>query len=528
MQVRRRRYDRTVLVPGQELKGQDSYTVAETVGEGGYAIVYRAMSSKRVPVALKEFLPGTSVVEREQVRQLFLHERDVLWRLRSHPHLPDLVEAFAQDGMHYLVLEFVQGEALRERLDRAGAIEADEAGVLSLQLARAVASLHLNGIVHHDIKPGNVKIGPSGLAVLLDLGSARAVASDSAHLRPLVRTAEGYAVEAGPATQVAGTEGYMAPELRAMVSADCLQSDFTLDVFSLGCTIYEMVVGQRLSQDDIDTMNEAKLAQAVEEVADRSPVLAMPVARSLSICSDERYGSAQELLADLETIIPPQPAVVKEVLDFDMSPDGRGVELPLVIRNVGGGSLEGSVRSLHPAMSFVRRDGTRTREIAFRGNANVVRVLAESEQDSAAETKGTVEVRTDHGQVSVICRMRREYSGLVQLHASPHQLRLEVTRQTIQQALVKVRNKGQRGGEVCVETTRPDLVEVIPADVYLEPNGEAEFCIRPASATLPSGTSRVVVRFRVESGESQVSVEVTLRVRDGSPGGGRGLLRRGR
>ena len=515
MQVRRRRYDRTVLVPGQELKGQDSYTVAETVGEGGYAIVYRAMSSKRVPIALKEFIPGTSVVERQEMQQLFLRERDVLWRLRSHPHLPDLVEAFAQDGMHYLALEFVQGESLRERLDRAGAIEADEAGVLSLQLARAVASLHMNGIVHHDIKPGNVKIGPGGLAVLLDLGSARAVASDSAHLRPLARSASGYAVEAGPATQVTGTEGYMAPELREMVRADCLQSDFALDVFSLGCTIYEMVMGQRLSQEDIDTMDEAKLAQAVEEVTARSPVLAPLVARSLSICPDERYGSAQEVLADLEALIPPQPAVVKEVLDFDMSPEGRVVELPLVIRNVGGGNLEGSVRSLHPAIDFLRRDGTRTREIAFRGNANVVRVVAESEQDSATETKGMVEIRTDHGQVSVICRMRREYSGLVQLRVSPHQLRLEVTRQTIQQALVKVQNEGQRGGKVCAETAQPDLVEVIPADVYLEPKGEAEFCIRPASAVLPSGIGRVVVLFRAESGESQAPVEVTLRVRDG-------------
>src|SRR5574340_208554 len=136
MQVRRRRYDRTVLVPGQTLTGQDSYRVTDVIGEGGYSVVYSAASSRNVPVAIKEFIPGVTVTERQELHETYLHEREVLWGLRLDPHLPALVEAFSADGMNYLVQEFVPGESLQDRMNRLGPVPPSEVAPLVLQLAQ--------------------------------------------------------------------------------------------------------------------------------------------------------------------------------------------------------------------------------------------------------------------------------------------------------------------------------------------------------------------------------------------------------
>ena len=519
MQVRRRRYDRTVLVPGQTLQSQERYAVGEEIGEGGYAIVYSATTSKGQRVALKEFIPGNSVVEREQVRRLFLRERDVLWGLRMHPHLPDLIEAFSQDGLHYLVLEFVEGESLRERIDREGPIPPDQVGPLSLQLTRAVASLHTHGIVHHDIKPGNVKLGPTGLAVLLDLGSARSVFFPSEHLQPLLRTAEGGAMGAGPATQITGTPGYMAPELREMVESNTLQSSYALDVFALGCSVYELVTGKRLAQSDIDAQNEAAIAQAVQEVKTLAPTLAGPVAGALKTQTRERYSSARELLAELTQVVPPRPAVRREILEFDLSSARGEVEQHLVITNAGGGTLTGTVRVLHPALSFRRPDGEDTHELHFEGNVCMARLLANVARAAASpEETGRIEVQTPHGQLQVTCRFLRAAIMPMRLVVQPARVTLTVTRQTVQQVQVRVRNDGGASGRVLATVSPPEMVLVTPGTTDIPPGDEVEFCVRPAIATLRPGTHTAIVTFCAESPGSSASIQVTLRVR-GRPRG---------
>lgn len=513
MQVRRRRYDRTVLVAGQLLRGQDTYRVGDVVGEGGYAVVYAATSSKNLPVALKEFVPGGTVQEREQVLGLFARERDIMWRLRGNPHLPDLIEAFSQDGMHYLVLAFVQGESLRERLDRAGPVGSEEAGSIVLQIARALADLHFHGVVHHDVKPANIKLSPVGLAMLLDVGSARFESAPGQRLRPLLQDLQGRLAESGADTQVAGTAGYMAPELREMVENDCVQSTCALDVFALGCTMHELLTNRRLPQEEIDARNQDVIEAAVREIRARCPELAEPLRRAISLDVQQRYPSAREMLVELEKVIPPRPAARPSRLVFDLSAGAIAAEQSLTITNVGGGQLLGSLRCAHPALGFRLPDGSVTQELELAGNVTLARVVANPQRVPAGrEEEGQIQVSGPHGELQVTCLLSRLGARPMMLAARPTQAVLLVTEQAMQQVIVKVRNTGGEGGQVISEAA-PPCVEVIPPQEYLPPGGETEFCIRPALALLRRGVHHAAVVFRAESGESEAAVRVTVQAR---------------
>jgi len=517
MQVRRRRYDRTVLAPGQVLRGQDGYQVGDVIGEGGYAVVYAAASSTSVAVAVKEFVPGSTLSDREKVRDLFVRERDVLWRLRLHPNLPDLIEAFSQDGMHYLVSEFIQGESLRERLRREGPIPAAEVGPLSLQLARALAALHAHGVVHHDVKPDNVVLSTAGLAMLLDLGSARFAATTQDQPQVAFQNSNVPSQEASATEQVAGTDGYMAPELREMVEADRVSSNYALDVFAFGCTVYELLTNCRLRQSEIDARNADTISEVVRQVEKSCPELARPVGRALSLEVESRYASAQQLLAELEQVVPPKPAVRRQHLLFELSAGRDQVERSLTIHNAGGGTLSGSVHSLHPALSFRQPDNACSAEVPLEGNVTALRILAARTGVAAGkDEEGKILVRTPHGEVSVTCQISCAHRQPIALVASPSHATLLVTTETMQQLLVKLRNEGGEKGRVIARCSRPSLVELIPAEAHLPPGSETDFCVRPAIAALRPGVHTVTVSFRSESGESESAVQVTIRVR-GTP-----------
>ena len=513
MQVRRRRYDRTVLAPGQDLRGQDSYEVGDVIGEGGYAVVYAGTARGGASVALKEFLRGSTVIEHGQIRDLFERERRVLWTLRFHPHLPDLIEAFSQDGMHYLVLEYVPGESLRERLERAGPVAPAEAPSLSLQLARAVAALHGEGVVHHDVKPDNVKFRASGLVVLLDLGSARSAGLPSEGLHPIGHGPDGAAVGAGLATQIVGTPGYMAPELHDMVESDSVRSDYRLDVFALGCTICEMVTGRRLQQSDIDARKAEEVRSALEEAGDLCPELAAPLTMAMELEEERRQASAQDLLEDLERVVPPRAATCRELLRFQAARGEREREELLVITNAGGGRLSGRIRSPDPRISFLRPGGGRTADLPFEGNATAVRVVAAMD---AGPFSGALEIEAAEETIPVRCEVVSKAPEPMRLTVRPASLTLIVTRETTQQAIVRVTKLGGAPDVVRARVVQgPAVVEVVPASMQLRPAEEGQFRLLPVRSGLRPGVHRTNVVFTAESGETTDPVRITVDARTG-------------
>jgi len=505
MQVRRRRFDRTVLIPGQVLTGRDTYRVNDVIGEGGYSVVYSAAASRDVPVAIKEFIPGITVTERQELHETYLHEREVLWGLRLDPHLPALVEAFSADGMNYLVQEFVPGESLQDRMNRLGPVPPSEVAPLVLQIARALTSLHSRNLVHHDVKPANVKQGDGGLAILLDLGSARFAAGGdgSPHgpsaLRHLAMGA------------IAGTPGYMAPELREMVEVDDINSDRRLDIFALGCTIHQLVTNQALDQNRMDKRDQEVIAQAVSEITAYCQELATPAARALSYDLEARYATAQEMLHDLQQLVPPRLVVRESALDFDIS-SGRGTqERVIVITNAGGGTLSGTLSADHPGIAFLRPDGQKAEQIPFEGNACAVRVVADAAA-LATEREAHILVASSSGESTITCRLNRPTSRPVSLSVNPTRAELTVTRQTTQHLTVKLVNGGGEPGSVTIRASRAGIVHITPAECQLAPGERSEIAVRPLR-DVRSGVYTLTIGFQAEPGGTRAEVHLTVRVR---------------
>src|SRR5918994_4684108 len=209
------------------------YAVEREVGAGGMATVYLARDLRhKSPVAVKVVRPelgGREGVER------FLREIELAARLQ-HPHILPVFDSGVVDDasgapIPYLVMPYVEGETLRQLLQREGRLPVDAAMTIAIEVADALAYAHGKGIVHRDIKPENILLS-GGPAVVADFGVARALEQGTSPGAPDIRlTRAGLAL---------GTPQYMSPE---QATGDATV-DARADQYSLGCVIYEMLAGE--------------------------------------------------------------------------------------------------------------------------------------------------------------------------------------------------------------------------------------------------------------------------------------------
>ncbi len=199
------------------------YTIERELGEGGMATVYLAKDLKHNrEVALKVLKPElAAVVGAER----FLAEIEVTANL-THPHILPLHDSGEADSFLFYVMPYVQGESLRERIDREKQLGVDDALAITQKVAGALDYAHGHGVVHRDIKPGNILLSEQGEPLVADFGIALAVAQAGA----------GRITETGLSL---GTPHYMSPE-QATGDRDV---DPQSDVYALGCVLYEMLSG---------------------------------------------------------------------------------------------------------------------------------------------------------------------------------------------------------------------------------------------------------------------------------------------
>jgi len=201
----------------------EHYELESEVGAGGMAVVYLARDLKHDRhVAIKVLRPDLSA---SLGAERFLREIQIAAKL-SHPHILPLYDSGAAGGYLYYVMPFVEGESLRELIDREQQVGLDEAVKITREVAEALSIAHSYGVIHRDIKPENIMLS-GGHALVTDFGIARAVdVSGGSNL-----TQSGTTL---------GTPAYMSPE---QASGDP-NVDGRTDVYSLGCVLYEMLVGQ--------------------------------------------------------------------------------------------------------------------------------------------------------------------------------------------------------------------------------------------------------------------------------------------
>jgi tetratricopeptide (TPR) repeat protein/tRNA A-37 threonylcarbamoyl transferase component Bud32 len=272
--------------PGQIL---GHFRLIEAIGAGGMGIVYRARDERlERDVAVKVL--NAKTLGDPTARARFRREALILSRL-NHPNVEAVYDFYSEQGLDYLVLEYVPGASLDDRLHQ-GPLPEKEVVSLGVQLARGLAAAHARGVLHRDLKPGNLRVTPEHVLKILDFGLAQLFeALDEKRLTE----AETVTVEA---LSFAGTPPYMAPE-----QLEQKEPDVRTDIYSAGVVLYEMATGSRPFPQQGLMLWEAilhSLPPAPRSVnKDISPELEAIILKCLEKDPNVRYQSAGELLGDL-------------------------------------------------------------------------------------------------------------------------------------------------------------------------------------------------------------------------------------
>jgi serine/threonine-protein kinase len=269
------------------------YRLLEEIGSGGMGVVYRARDLRlERDVALK-VLPAGMLAD-DGARKRFRREALALSQL-NHPNIATVHDFDTQDGVDFLVLEHIEGENLDARLAR-GALPERDVAKLGAQLAAGLEAAHQRGVVHRDLKPGNLRVTPDGRLKVLDFGLARLLraAPDRATLGSLTE-----------AETVVGTLPYMAPEQLTGEKVDA-----RADLYAAGAVLYELATGRRPFAET----QAAPLMYAIVSVAPDPPStvnrrvsadLESAILKALEKDPERRYQSARELRVDLERVAAP-------------------------------------------------------------------------------------------------------------------------------------------------------------------------------------------------------------------------------
>jgi hypothetical protein len=267
-------------VVGELIAGR--YELEELVGSGGMSSVYRARDrllerSVALKILHEQFGRDDDSVER------FRREARSVAQL-THPNIVTVIDRGAQNGRQFIVFEYVDGENLKELVEREGPLDVRTAIGLALQVARGLSFAHEQGLVHRDVKPQNVLLDADGQAKVTDFGIARSLDVDGMTITGTIM----------------GTSNYIAPE-----QARGQPVDEQTDVYSLGCVLYELLAGDVPYEGDtfvaVAMRHVNDTVPSVREVRpDVPPALDDAIQRAMAKDPSERFESMAEFAAELE------------------------------------------------------------------------------------------------------------------------------------------------------------------------------------------------------------------------------------
>ena len=331
------------------------YEILSPLGAGGMGEVYRAKDTRLGrDVALKVLPEHMSSLP--ELRQRLEREAQTISQL-SHPHICTLHDVGHQDGIDYLVMEYLEGETLADRLGK-GPLPVEQALKFGIEIASALDVAHRNGIIHRDLKPGNVMLTRSGVK-LLDFGLAKLQAA-GAPGSPSVTSLPTAFQESQPLTTrgtVLGTFQYMAPE-----QLEGKEADARSDIFGFGCVLYEMVTGTKAFSGKSQASligsimtSEPPPASTVRPMT--PPALDRIIRGCLAKDPEERWHTAHDVMLQLQWIAE--------------GGSQAGVPAPVVARRKNreklawGAAAAATLAAAALAVGFMRREPTPPRMLRF-------------------------------------------------------------------------------------------------------------------------------------------------------------------
>jgi formylglycine-generating enzyme required for sulfatase activity len=279
------------------------FQLLKRVGSGGMGTVYRAkqLSVDRI-VAVKILKP--SLARDRKFLERFKEEAKAAAKL-NHPNIVQAIDAGEAEGYFYFAMEFVDGETMHRLMLREGLIDEKKAVKIALDTAHALSHAHTHGIVHRDVKPGNIMLSNEGLTKLCDLGLAR------------LREEEEAAGARGPAI---GTPYYISPEqAQGYMDVDCRS-----DIYSLGATLYRALAGRPAFDaptraEILEKHVRAPLPWPKDHNPELSDTICYIIAKMMMKKAEERYQTPDELAEDLERLMRGE-APKTATMDLGISP----------------------------------------------------------------------------------------------------------------------------------------------------------------------------------------------------------------
>ncbi len=293
------------------------YKILEKVGEGGMGVLYRALDTHLDRTVAIKVLRPEAVGDPERKRR-FIREAKAASAL-NHPNIITIYDIGSSDGVDFIAMEYVDGQALNHLIADRG-VPLEQALGYAVQISSALAAAHAAGIVHRDIKPANIMVTRAGQVKVLDFGLAKLTERGAPDDAPTETAGVSFGAPAGvpsaPATRtgvILGTVAYMSPE-----QAEGKPVDARSDVFSFGAVLYEMLAGRRPFQGDSHlSILTAILREPPMPLKKFRPDIPADlegiVSRSLEKNRESRYPSAAELWRELAAcqsrLTTPTPAI---------------------------------------------------------------------------------------------------------------------------------------------------------------------------------------------------------------------------
>jgi eukaryotic-like serine/threonine-protein kinase len=281
------------LSPGSRL---GPYEILAPIGAGGMGEVYRARDTRLEREVAVKVLPS-HLSSSAEVRQRFEREARTISQL-SHPHICALYDVGNQDGVEYLVMEYLEGETLADRLAK-GPLPLEQTLRYGAEIADALNKAHRQGIVHRDLKPGNVMVTKSGVK-LLDFGLAKVLQPE-----PPIESLTSAPTAAKDVTRegtILGTLSYMAPE-----QLEGKKADPRTDIFALGATLYEMATGRKaFSGESQASVISSILTSEPQPISTLAPLTPPALERVVKTClakdPEDRWQCAGDIARELKWI----------------------------------------------------------------------------------------------------------------------------------------------------------------------------------------------------------------------------------
>lgn len=496
MPKRIRSGEQYLLAPGEWLPGKERYQIQNFLGQGAFAAAYRAVNERGEICFVKEYFPATRPSQVPELTRVYATERDVVRRIGNYELIPRFWAAFQHEGYSYLVTDFIPGPDVETVLKGTQKPDTEVLLRWSVCLCHELAFLHSRNVVHHDLKPANIRLNQDGDPVIVDFSAAHWYRAP------------------GETTDILyGSDSFLAPEYASQKVEDA-DAGKKMDVFAMGRILIELMVGKRMSQDEIDRRQD-QLYGDLMHAGKVDVSFLKAVFRAASYDPARRYASGVEMAEDITPAAPPVGRIRPAVIDFGIAEDAAPREINLRCYNVGGGTLRADIAVDSEWLEISTQGNVLGRAAMFERNRQTVRVVAYPERiPPGTEAGGRVFFTFPGAYQEVPVRLRRavEVASVV---LDPPQLRLNLPAGGSGSGKLRFTNQGSAPATVRIIPPPDVTLSVNPDHFVLGPGARQEVAVGMDASAVGEAELSSVLHWAVE-GNPRPDIPLNAAVRKGA------------